>query len=56
MAQSMKDLDAAKLSLQLVTDTLPHHVLHVGAVKQVTLLWLHSTPIIKSSVLLEVLI
>jgi len=28
MARSVKDLDAAELSLLSVTDTLPHHVLH----------------------------
>jgi len=36
MEQSVKDLDAAELSLQSVTDTLPHHILHTGAVKQAT--------------------
>jgi len=33
MAQSVKDL-AAELSLRLVTDMLPQHVLCIGAVKQ----------------------
>jgi len=56
MVQSVKDLDTAELSLQLVTDTLLHHVLRAGVVKQVMLLWLYSTPIIESSVLSEVLI
>jgi len=35
--QNVKDLDAAELSLQSITDTLPHHVLYAGAVKQATL-------------------
>jgi len=33
----MKDLDAAEHSLQLVTNTLPHHVLRTGVVKQAML-------------------
>jgi len=35
--ESVKDLDAAELSLQLETNMLPHHVLCAGAVKQATL-------------------
>jgi len=37
MVQSVKDLDAAELSLQPVTDTFPHHILRAGAVKQAML-------------------
>jgi len=37
MMQSVKDLDAAELSLQSVTDMLLHHILCTGAVKQATL-------------------
>ena len=37
MAQSMKDLDAAEHSLQLVTNTLPHRVLRTGVLKQAML-------------------
>jgi len=37
MAQSVKDLDAAELCLQLVNDTFLHHVLRTGAVKQAML-------------------
>ena len=37
IVQSVKDLDTAELSLQSVTDTLPHHMLCAGAIKQATL-------------------
>jgi len=59
MAQSVKDLDTAELSLQSVTNTLPHHRIMCRDCKTSNIalsIWLHSTPIIEPSVLSKVLI
>ena len=53
MVQIVKDLDAAELSLRSVTDI---RTTRRGCKTSVVILWLHSTPIIESSVLPEVLI
>ena len=53
MVQIVKDLDAAELSLRSVTDI---RTTRRGCKTSVIILWLHSTPIIESSVLPEVLI